>query len=97
MLHSMAALTSNKITADGTYDIDTAPGRYGLGIGGSAFGSGSLAISWLDSAGNAVAYADSPLTANGGLEIIVPNAAGIRLVLTGATNPVITVSLTLLD
>lgn len=93
MLLSMAALTSNKITANGTYDVATPPGRYALGIGGTAFGSGSLAISWLDAAGNATAYDDSPLTANGGLEIIVPNAAGIRLVLSGATNPVITVSL----
>lgn len=93
----MAELTSNKITADGSYEITTAAGRYALGIGGSDFGGGSLAINWRDSAGNAVAYDDSPLTANGGLELAVPNSAGIQLVLSGATDPDITVSLTRLD
>ena len=94
-LAAMAALTLTKITADGTYTIATPPGRYMLGIGGTSFGSGSLAINWIDAYGNAIPITGSPKTAVASpLEILVPLDAGISLVLAGSTNPVITVALT---
>jgi hypothetical protein len=92
----MAALNGYKITADGTYTIACKPGRYALGIGGADFGSGSLAVNWIDPGGNAIAYPDSPLTAVGGLELVVPGES-ISLVLSSATDPVIHVSLTRID
>ncbi len=93
----MADLVGNKISTNGTYTLAVAPGRYALGIGGTSFGgAGSLAVKWVDAAGNAIAYPDSPLTAVGGFEIVVPGSS-VSLILTGATSPDILVSLTRLD
>lgn len=77
----MPALNSsnNPITADGTYTIPVKPGRRFVIGATSAAWSGSLAIGWSGDDGNVVAFPGSPLTANGGFELVSP---GKTLVLT---------------
>jgi hypothetical protein len=85
-------LDGNKITADGSYEVNTLPGsRYTFSASGD-FGGGSLAIQWLDSAGNATAFEESPITAAGTFILTAPSSQ-IRLVLTGATYPDITLAM----
>lgn len=87
----MAELT-NPITADGTYTTPITPGKYySFGTAGT-WGSGSLAIKWTDGAGNSVALPDSPLTSDGGFVFCAPTPT-LTLVLSGATNPSLTVSI----
>ena len=71
----MATLDGNNpITANGTYTIPITPGKYySFGAAGT-WDSGSLAISWTDSAGNSVALPDSPLTADGGFVFTAPTS-----------------------
>jgi hypothetical protein len=88
----MAALSGNTITANGTYEIPAYAGRWALTLSDD-FGSGSMAINWLDDDDNANAYDDSPTTVALGLDLVVPNSNGIQLVLSGATSPNIVVSL----
>jgi hypothetical protein len=86
------AATNNAITANGTYTQQITPGRYyALGAGGT-FGSGSLAVSWTDVSGNSATLPSSPLTAAGGFVFVAP-ANALTLVLSGATDPNIKVSI----
>lgn len=90
----MAALTSNTITADGTYSLSTIPGQlYVFSVAGT-FGSGSLAIKWIDPAGNATAFSTSPATSATTFTLRAPSAQ-VDLVLSGSTNPSLTIGLTL--
>jgi len=87
-----APLTGNKITEDGTYTVTTIPGaRYVFAVSGD-FGSGSLAINWNDGT-TSTAYANSPATA---AETWTFTAAAktLELVLTGSTDPDLTVTAT---
>jgi len=87
-----AALSGNKITADGTYTVPTIAGqRYVFSCSGT-FGSGSLAVNWYN--GNSVAYANSPATA-AETWTFTAAASTLELVLTGSTNPNITVGVNL--
>lgn len=93
----MAALTSNTITADGTYTVTTFPGMlYVLGLSGT-FGSGTpgsatLTAKWVDDAGNATAFAGGAFTAAGTMTFRAPSNS-VQLVLAGATDPVLVVSM----
>lgn len=72
-----------RIVENGTYDFTVDAGSsYVIGVSGTAFGTnGSLAISWVDSAGVATPFPDSPLVANGGFMVYTPTNK-IRFVLT---------------
>lgn len=73
---------NNLIIANGTYTLPVTPGKYySFGASGT-WDSGSLAVNWVDSAGNAVALPDSPVTANGGFVFCAPTST-ISLVMTG--------------
>lgn len=90
----MAALTSNKITADGSYTIPTLAGQvYTFSVAGS-FGGGSLAIKWIDAAGNSTAFSQSPVTAAASFAVRAPSDQ-VELVLTGSTSPLLTIGLTI--
>lgn len=84
----------NIITADGTYDYRF-PTETKLAVVTAAgeFGGGSLAISWVDAAGNAVEYPDSPLTEGGGFEALIPNNV-ISFDLDGSTSASIKITIT---
>lgn len=72
---------NNLIVANGTYTLPITPGKYySFGAAGT-WDSGSLAVNWVDSAGNSVAFPDSPITANGGFVFCAP-ATSISLVMT---------------
>jgi hypothetical protein len=88
----MAALDGNLIEADGTYTVAVIPGHRYVFAAAGTFGGGSLAIKWLDARGNAVAFEDSPLTAAGTFAVYAPTPV-VQLILSGATDPAITVSL----
>jgi len=89
----MAELSSsnNPLTSNDTYTIKTMPGKYYSFSAAGTWGSGSLAINWTDAASNSVAFPDSPLTANGGFVLCAPTNT-VSLVLTGATNPSLTIT-----
>jgi hypothetical protein len=87
----MSAPLTNPIAADGSYDIPTVPGQdYKLTVTGT-WGSGSLAVAELDGTATA-AFPDSPLTANGGFNLTAGTSA-VRVTLSGATNPSLTLRL----
>ena len=88
-----APLTGNKITADGTYTVTTTPGKRYVFSASGTFGSGSLAINWTDSAGTSTAFANSPATAAETWTFTAPTST-VSLVLSGSTNPSITVGIT---
>ena len=89
-----APLTGNKITADGTYTVTTTPGKRYVFSASGTFGSGSLAINWTDTAGTNTAFANSPATAAETWTFTAPTST-VSLVLSGSTNPSITVGVTL--
>jgi len=82
-----------KITANGTTTISVIPGQfYVLGAAGT-WDSGSLAINWVDSGPNTVAFSGSPLTANGLITFRAPTGT-ISLVMTSvASASSVTISL----
>lgn len=78
----MELIGNNPITANGVYTLRVDPGRrYAFGASSAAW-SGSLAVQWVDNAGNATSFPDSPLTAPGGFEFIAP-AGMVQFVMTG--------------
>jgi hypothetical protein len=82
----MPALNSsnNPITADGIYTIEVKPGqRYALGATAATW-SGSLAVGWAGDDGTVVPFPDSPLTANGGFELVAPGRT-VSLTMTGTS------------
>lgn len=82
----MPALDSsnNPITADGTYTIPVKPGRRYVIAASSASWSGSLAIGWAGDNGVVVPFPESPLTANGGFELVAPGKT-LSLTMTGTS------------
>lgn len=84
---------SNTITTDDIpYTLPITPGKYYAFGASGTWGSGSLAVNWVDSAGNSVALPDSPLTANGGFVFCAPSST-LSLVLTGSTDASINISI----
>ena len=82
------------LTEDGTYDFRfPTETKTAIIAAGGDFGGGSLAISWVDSAGNAVEYPDSPLTEGGGFEALIPNNA-VSFKLDGSTSASIKIIIT---
>jgi hypothetical protein len=78
----MAALTSNTITADGTYTVTTFPGMlYVLGLSGF-FGGGTLTAKWVDDAGNATAFAGGEFFSAGIMTFRAPSNS-VQLVMSG--------------
>jgi len=81
----MDLIGNNPITADGTYTLKIQAGaRYAFGASAGTW-AGSLAVRWVDGDGNATAFPDSPLTANGGFEFIAPSGT-VEFVMTGYAN-----------
>jgi hypothetical protein len=72
---------NNLIIANGTYTLPITPGKYYTFGAAGTWDSGSLAVNWVDSAGNSVALPDSPVTANGGFVFCAP-ATSLSLVMT---------------
>lgn len=91
-----AALSGNTISADGTYTVTTFPGKKYTFAAGGTFGGGSLALNWHDQSGNTGALGDSPSTAAETYTFTAPTNQ-VDLVLTGSTDPTISISLTLAD
>lgn len=91
-----AALTSNTITADGTYTVPTHPGKKYTFAAGGDFGSGSLALNWHDQTGNTGAITGSPSTAAETYTFTAPTNQ-VDLVLTGSTAASISITITLAD
>jgi hypothetical protein len=88
-------MIDNKITANGSYSLQTYPGQtYVFAVSGN-FGGGSLAVRWLEGA-TGTAYAGSPVTAATSL-VFVAATTNAELVLSGATAPDLTVSVRLSD
>lgn len=80
----MDLIGNNPITGNGTYTLKIAAGqRYAFGASAATW-SGSLAVQWVDGDGNAVAFPDSPLTANGGFEFTAPSGL-VQFVMTGTS------------
>lgn len=72
---------NNLIIADGTYTLPITPGKYySFGAAGT-WDSGSLAVNWVDAAGNSVALPDSPLADDGGFVFCAPSST-LSLVMT---------------
>jgi len=88
-----APLSGNKITSDGTYTVTTQPGQRYVFSASGTFGGGSLAIQWNDGT-TATAFANSPATAAETWTFTAPSKQ-VDLVLSGATDPSITIGLTL--
>jgi len=88
-----AALDGNKITADGTYTVSTIPGKSYTFAASGTFGGGSLAVKWVDAAGNSSAYAGSP-AASAETWSFTAASNQVQLVLSGATDPAITIGIT---
>lgn len=88
---------SQHITADGTYRINVRypGGPYAFGASGD-FGGGTVAVFWVDRAGNPVEYEISPLEDEGGGKLHVPGNA-IEVVVSGSTSPEIFISLQKID
>ena len=89
-----AALSGNKITANGTYTVSTEPGNRYIFSAAGDFGGGSLAVQWVDSSSTATAFGESPATAAETWGFSAPTRT-VALVLTGATDPDITVGVAL--
>lgn len=89
----MAFLTGNRITANGTYDVPVFPGQTYVVSAAGTYDSGTLAISWVDDSGNVSPFDLSPLTSGETRNITAPTRL-IRLTLTGATSPEITIGIT---
>lgn len=96
MFAAGAALDGNKITANGTYTVSTITGKKYTFSAGGTFGSGTLAVNWHDAIGNTGSYTGSPLTAADNLTFTA-STNQVDLVLTGATSPVISITLAQAD
>lgn len=84
--------SNNPLTEDGTYTLPITPGQnYTLGAAGT-WGSGSLAINWVDESGNVVEFDNSPMTANGAFVLCSP-AGTMSLVLSGSAGASIRIQL----
>ena len=90
-----AALTSNKITADGTYTVPTLVGKRYVVAAAGTFGGGSLAFNWNNGI-TSTAYAGSPCGAATTFTFTAA-ATTAEFILTGATDPSITVTVALSD
>jgi len=90
-----AALSGNKISADGTYTVSTLPGKRYVFAASGDFGSGSLAIQWNDGT-TATAFSNSPATAAETWTFTAPSRQ-VDLVLSGSTAADITVGISLVD
>ena len=82
------------ITANGSYEINTRPGREHLMTIKGTFGSGTVTMTAYDDAsGTYVAVDNGTWTANAEPRFYAPSGS-IRLTLTGATAPSIGISVT---
>ena len=90
----MAELSSNNpITANGDYDFNIRPTLvWGVSIAGT-WGSGTAVLKYSDGT-NWISYEDFSLTADGGKRVFVPEPGQLRVTLSGATSPSLTVAYT---